>query len=222
MNFLRVYVCDILEAPIEENSIDAIICDPPYARKHLDCYRKLAIFAQRKLKPNGVLLAMCGTFYIKEALLQTLYGVDEVYNGGLVLKLYSMLSYGNPKGTYNKWGRRYYSKWKPILWFVKGIYLGKYQKTNVYTDGYCEVKKGQIYHKWGQSLPLFTELVKNFSRPLAVVCDPCLGGATSGVAALMQNRSFIGVDIDRKAVENGLNRIGRIFDPPLILTLSKQ
>ena len=219
MNYLQIFNCDILEAPIEDNSLDLIACDPPYARKHLDCYRKLAIFAQRKLKPNGVLLAMCGTFYIKEALLQTLYGVDEVYDGGLVLKLYSMLSYGNPKGTYNRYGRRYYSKWKPILWFVKGNYLGKYQKTNVYTDGYCEVTEGKVWHPYGQSLSLFKDLINNFSRPFDVVCDPFLGGATSAVAALTQNRSFIGVDIDRKSVERSLNRIGRIFDPPLVLTL---
>jgi len=51
-------------------SIDIIITDPPYDKKHVFLYKDLAIFASDGLKPGGSLLVMSGLYYLPEILAQ--------------------------------------------------------------------------------------------------------------------------------------------------------
>lgn len=46
----------------------------------------------------------------------------------------------------------------------------------------------------GKPLSLMRALVRDYSRPGDVVCDPCAGAGTTGLAAKLEGRSFIGGD----------------------------
>ena len=50
--------------------VDAIITDPPYEQKALPLLRDLALWADKVLKPDGVMAVLYGQTYLPEALLQ--------------------------------------------------------------------------------------------------------------------------------------------------------
>lgn len=52
--------------PLADNSADLVFADPPYARKHLDCYDWLAQESARALRPGSFVLAMCGGSYVNQ------------------------------------------------------------------------------------------------------------------------------------------------------------
>lgn len=66
------------------------------------------------------------------------------------------------------------------------------------------------YRIGGKPLLLMVDIVRDYSRPGDVVCDPCGGYATTGVAALANGRRFIGSEIDREAWEHGRARLSRV------------
>lgn len=51
-------------------------------------------------------------------------------------------------------------------------------------------------HPTQKPVPLFEYLVRTFSNPGDVVCDPTMGSGTTGVAAVKAGRSFIGAELD--------------------------
>ena len=61
----------------------------------------------------------------------------------------------------------------------------------------------------GKPLWLMSALVRDYSRPGDLVCDPCCGAGTTGVAARMLGRRFIGCDIDRTHAEIAAKRISK-------------
>jgi hypothetical protein len=66
------------------------------------------------------------------------------------------------------------------------------------------------YRIGGKPLLLMVDLVRDYSRPNDVVCDPTAGYATTGVAALANGRRFVGCEIDREAWEHGRGRLSRV------------
>lgn len=193
-----IHNCDILAAPIEDGSLDAIITDPPYPRENLDCWSKLGTFAARKLKEGGILLAMGGAYYLPEMTRNlTVEGLNYYWT-----LAYHMTELGSLPHC-----RRLRCNWKPILWYVKGKYSGTFQPTDHLADTVTNCDEGKTYHKWGQSLPFFTTLVERFTYADALVCDPFLGGGTTAIATLSLKRRFIGVELDPKAYQVSTKRI---------------
>ncbi len=54
---------------------------------------------------------------------------------------------------------------------------------------------------------LMRALVRDYSRPNDLVCDPCAGGFTTAVACIAEGRRFLGGDIDPKHVDIGVERV---------------
>jgi site-specific DNA-methyltransferase (adenine-specific) len=46
---------------------------------------------------------------------------------------------------------------------------------------------------------LMRAIVRDYSRPGELVCDPCAGAGTTGVACLREGRRFSGGEIDSRA-----------------------
>jgi hypothetical protein len=193
-----LHICDLANAAIEEGSLDVIITDPPYPKENLDCWKKLGAFAASKLKDGGVLLAMSGTYYLPQVM-------ENLRTEGL--NYYWMLAYHMPQLGAFPIGKKVHSHWKPVLWYVKGGYKRTFQNTDFYSDPYGNCAEGKKHHKWGQSVPFFTQLVENFTYADELVCDPFLGGGTTAIAALSLKRRFIGMDIDPIAIETSSKRI---------------
>jgi site-specific DNA-methyltransferase (adenine-specific) len=88
-----------------------------------------------------------------------------------------------------------YSKWGAL----PGGYLCSGDRTGIVTGG--------------KPIALMRALVRDYSRPGDVVCDPFAGGATTLVAALAEGRSAIGAEVDPDTHAAALARLQGIRGP---------
>jgi len=192
-----IYNCDLLESPIEDNSLDAIVTDPPYPYEFIDCWSKLASFASAKLKDGGILVAMSGQSYL-----------PEVYSNMNIEGLnYYWTCCLNMTVAPNLYQKRLQTQWKPLLFYVKGTYNRTHLKSDIFNSEYKDTLSAQKHHKWGQGLPLMKDIIERFTYADELICDPFVGGGTTILAGLELKRRMIGIDIDKEACETTLRRI---------------
>lgn len=105
---------------------------------------------------------------------------------------------------------------------------------------WCYVARPRALHKWG-SLPgayivppgarevgaarkaviggkplwLMQALVRDYSRPGDLICDPCAGGGTTLLAAAMEGRRAVGAEAMPEHYELARKRLARGYTPPL-------
>lgn len=72
-------------------------------------------------------------------------------------------------------------------------------------------------HIGGKPIALMSQIVRDYSRPGDIVCDPFAGHATTGVAALRLGRRFIGAECDTEAHARGLARLDATAAQPLLI-----
>jgi 16S rRNA G966 N2-methylase RsmD len=164
---------------IAENSVDWIITDPPYPREYLPVYDDLARVASRVLKPGGSLLCMIGQSYLPNII--SILGEHLTYQW--------TIAYLTPGESAQVFQRRVNPFWKPVLWFVKGEYAGRWIGDVVKSD-----ENDKRFHHWGQSESGMNDLMSRFVNPGDIVLDPFMGAGTTGVAAIKLGASFIGFD----------------------------
>lgn len=191
----RLIVSDVKTLDIEGESVDAIITDPPYPEEYLHCYATLSDMAQWTLKPGGSMFVMVGQSYLPQ-LIENL-GKHMIYHW--------TLAYLTPGGQApHLFARRVNAFWKPVLWYVKDGYSGKTVGDVCKSDTNDNDKR---FHHWGQSVSGMADLVKRVTEPGALILDPFCGAGTTGVAALLCGRKFIGSDIDEKHVASAALRL---------------
>jgi site-specific DNA-methyltransferase (adenine-specific) len=187
-----------VETQIPDESIDAIITDPPYPKEYLGTFEVLARVAARVLKPGGSLLTLVPHQWLPQILERmTKY-----------LHYHWTLAYVQPGETARIWGSRIIVGWKPVLWFTKGTYAGDFVYDVVESD-----RRDKEHHEWGQSEGGITTLVERFTLPGQLVLDPFVGGGTTAVVAVRLGRRFIGVDIDPKAIDETRRRLAELATP---------
>ncbi len=71
--------------------------------------------------------------------------------------------------------------------------------------------KRQYGHMTEKPVDLLRHLIRIFSAPNALVFDPFAGSGSTGVAALMESRSFIGFEIEEEMAEVANSRIIEAF-----------
>lgn len=69
----------------------------------------------------------------------------------------------------------------------------------------------------GKPTSLMRSLIRDYTRPGDLVCDPCAGGGTTLLAALLEGRRAIGAEMDPKHYEIARKRLARGFTPPLFV-----
>jgi hypothetical protein len=67
----------------------------------------------------------------------------------------------------------------------------------------------------GKPLWLMRALVRDYTRPGDLVCDPCAGGATTLLAAAIEGRRAIGAELDPSTHAKAMRRIARGYTPDL-------
>lgn len=67
-------------------------------------------------------------------------------------------------------------------------------------------------HKTQKPVELMEYILKTYSNENDTVLDCCMGYGTTGIAALNQNRKFIGIEIDDDSFESAKEWIGEIYD----------
>jgi len=182
---------DISEVKVEDDSLDWIITDPPYPKEYLPLIEKLGEFAQKKLKPSGSLICMIGQSYLPE--------VFKMLNEYLTYNW--TCAYIMPGDAVTVWPRKVTTGWKPLLWYVRN----KYEKDFIY-DVFKSEQKDKNHHLWGQSESGMEKIIEQFTYPGELVCDPFLGGGTTGLVSLKLNRLFIGIDNNIEAIETTKRR----------------
>ena len=197
-------VCKLFQADITkglpeiaDNSVDYIITDPPYPEEFLPLYADLAILAERVLKPGGSLICMCGQSYLPKVL--------SMLTGGLTY--HWCACYNTPGSAAQIYQRKIMTNWKPLLWLTKGQYKGEWCK-----DTFTSPANDKRFHHWGQSLGGMEDIVKTITNPNDIILDPFLGGGTTGVAAVINGRKFIGTDIEQSCIDTAMQRIKEAYD----------
>lgn len=193
----QLFVASVSELinQLEPDSVDVIITDPPYKQEYLPVYGDLAKLAAKVLKPGGSLVTMTGQSYLPE-----IFSLMTPH-----IKYHWMTAYLTPGGqSVQLWQRQVNTFWKPIIWYVKGDYTGKWLG---------DVAKSAVndndkrFHEWGQSESGMADLIERFSNLGDTILDPFLGGGTTAIVAIQMGRKFIGSDIDPEKIETTQKRL---------------
>lgn len=85
-------------------------------------------------------------------------------------------------------------------------------KRGVYT--HCVNTNRQGEHPTEKPVSLMSEIIRDFTQPREIICDPFCGSGTTGVAAVKLGRQFIGVEQDPKWFDLSCRRIQAALDAP--------
>ena len=81
---------------------------------------------------------------------------------------------------------------------------GHERRPGVYKVSYCT---GDLMLAGGKPLPLMRAIIRDYSRPDDLVCDPCAGGGTTLLAAVTEGRRAIGAECDPDTFELAVKRL---------------
>ena len=221
---------------IESQSIDMILCDPPYGTT-VNKWDKIINFKdlwceyERIIKPNGV-IAIFGAEPFASLLRCSnlkLYRYDWVWDKGrgtdfLNAKRKPMASYETISIFYKK-----LPTYNPQYWFDKPYHIknrathktincygeSKTPKVGVSLDGRryplnvikINSKKRFKSHPTQKPVELLEYLIKTYTNEGETVLDNCTGSGSTGVACVNTNRDFIGIELDKNYFEIAEKRI---------------
>jgi DNA modification methylase len=192
----------LIPGQIPDDSVDLIFTDPPYLRKFVPLYGDLGKFASRVLRPGGSLVCYIGHYNLPDylSLLAPHLNYWWIFSVGLQTPGFPMNH------------RRVVPTYKPLLWYVKGQYLGEYVYDHI--DSRFQGKK---HHKWQQSTTEAHHFIERLTEEGDTVLDPCAGSGTTGLAAFQLKRKFVGVDVDPVAFATMQKRLYRELEKPVLV-----
>ena len=184
-------------ADIPDQSVDAIVTDPPYNVEGVPLYSDLSAFAARVLKPGRLCVAYCGKMALPEHFERLGEHLEYVWTGAIFLP-----------GRHTVFRRRMiFGRWRPVAFFSAGSYEVRTTIVDaLMAEGRGEKQPGD--HPWQQTIGPFRRLVEMAARPGELVVDPFLGSGTTALACRIEGRRFLGGDADPGAVSLAIERIG--------------
>jgi hypothetical protein len=200
---MRDFVNGPRSKEIPDNSVDVIPTDPPYDEPSLPLYTDLGKLAARVLKPGGSLITYIGQYALPEI-------IRRIEESGLTW--YWPLAVILAGNKARMWQKGVFIEYKPLLWFIKG-------EKRMSGSGYIPdlihspKKPDKILHPWEQSPDEAEHVIKYLTiGPNQVVLDPFLGAGTTAIAAIKQNRKFIGIEIDEKTLDGAYANISTYLE----------
>lgn len=73
-----------------------------------------------------------------------------------------------------------------------------------------EHKTGEFYHPTQKPVELMRYLIRSYTSNGDIILDNCMGSGSTGVAAMMEKRRFIGIEIDAKYFDIASCRIKEV------------
>lgn len=204
---------------------DAIITDPPYniSKQNnfstLNTPRRGVYFGKwddnfdilkwiseytKLLKPNGSIIIFCSYLYIS-------YIINELKNSNIDVKDVLVWRKKNPMPK--NINRRYVQDMEFAVWGVKKGAKWVFNKPvdKPYLRSLFETSTvhgtERTKHPTQKSLDLMNQIIKIHTNENDVILDPFMGSGTTGVACLLNNRKFVGVELDKEYFEIALNRL---------------
>jgi 16S rRNA G966 N2-methylase RsmD len=186
-----IRVGDFREALADLHDIDAIITDPPYPHEFIPLLGDLAAWADKVLKPDGVLAVLMGQTYLPE--------VYRLLDGHRPYRWTGC--YLTPGNGYASMARRVQSNWKPLIVYGGGPRFADI----VRSEGQDAAAKS--LHFWGQDYGAFHTVVERLTVRGQTVCDPFMGSGTTLLAAKALGRHAVGADVDAAHVATARERL---------------
>mgnify|MGYP001949169703 CR=1 FL=1 len=221
---------------IQDNSIDAIITDPPYGTTackwdSVIAFEPMWEQLNRIIKPNGAIVLFGSEPFSSALRMSNIknYKYDWIWNkkkaGNFrAVKSMPLMDYEkisvfnhsrenyNPQMTIGKERKKggYYSKHEQAL------NSGTKAKVNnlYYPKGIIEFSKANNkdskLHPTQKPIALMEYLIKTYTNEGETVLDFTMGSGSTGVAAKNTNRNFIGIELDDNYFNIATNRINNI------------
>ncbi len=211
---------------IKDESINLVLTDPPYTiskktgfaklgkrsverfavsmdfgkwdHKRIDLI-KLTSQAYRVLKKGGSAIIFYDIWKITTL-------ADAMKVAGFKMLRLIIWEKTNPVPLNSK--RTYLSNSREIA--IIGAKLGKPTFNSEYDNGiyrYCIPNNGNRYHPTQKPLAFMRDLIIKHSHKNDIIIDPFLGSGTTAIAALQENRFFMGCEIDKKYVSISKKRV---------------
>ena len=185
-------------ADLADQSVDAIVTDPPYTNDGVPLYEPLGAFALRVLKPGRLAVVYAGHLQLdREMELLTRGGLTYMWHGANVLSgLHTRVRV-----------RMVFGQHRSVLLYSAGPYRPRAWLNDV---AFAEGRGGpeeRPLHPWQQALAPVRHWIRQVSEPGELIVDPFLGSGTTAVAAVMEGRRFLGCDIDPGCVETTRRRL---------------
>jgi DNA modification methylase len=149
------------------------------------------------IKKNGSMIIFCSYLFLS-------YIIDALNDEktGMVVKDVIVWQKSNPMPR--NINRRYVQDMEFAVWAVKKNSKWVFNKPEnkpylrgLYTTSTVSGNE-RLGHPTQKSLSLMESLIRVHTNENQVIIDPFMGTGTTGVAALKLNRSFIGVELDKK------------------------
>ena len=218
--------CFDLLKKLKDNSVDLIVTDPPYKfenkgggfyaknkstqRVYLDSLRNINCcdFEPTKfldlLKPK--MKKFYGYFFCNKTLIGDYlkWAKDNKMNYDLLV-----MAKTNPIPSYNN---HHLSDLEYVIMIrEKGTYFSKHKTLDDFRKFYLtNCKKG--VHPAEKPIELLERYIRVSSQENDVILDPFMGSGTTCVSALLNNRKFIGMEIDENYFNIAKKRIEEMLD----------
>lgn len=193
-NDIKIIHDDFRNVELEPNSIDIIITDPPYPEEFLPLWKDLSIYANKVLKPSGLLIAYSGELHLQKVM--ELLSTELVYFWTMALF--------HEGATQLVMHRNIMCGWKPVLIYQKPPFK---KLDYVVSDRIQSQKPEKSLHEWQQSESGIQELIERFTEPNQTILDPFSGSGTTVSIAKKLGRKAIGIEINEVDYKLSLSRI---------------
>ena len=198
---IEIYHSDCVELSqsLQDNSVDAIITDPPYPYEHLDCWSKLGQIGSAKLKPGGFCVAYTGKLYLPEVMRRMGEHLDYFW-------LIALTVTGQPSKTFI---RSVIEKYKTIIVYYKPPIEDNLlrQRKQLFGDLIIGSGREKADHPWQQAVDELKPIVETFTEPGNTVLDPFAGSGSTLIMAQRMGRHAIGYEIELEHVNTTKARL---------------
>lgn len=159
---------------------------------------------EKILNKNGSMIIFCSYRYIGKI-------IDALENTGLVVK--DILEWKKTNPMPRNIHRRYVQDTEFAIWAIKNGAKWIFNKPN--DEPYLRAQfsapvvagKERTQHPTQKSLFVMEKLINIHTNPGDIILDPFMGSGTTGVAALKNGRSFIGIELEDKYFDLSINRL---------------